>query len=469
MMAAHGSSKRHFDDGNGWEEERYTRNSSSAAIDSVRQARTILKTVKQTERNDDGVTIEVQQVMNTELSEMIAQLKKQKDEAEQRLRNSETEATRLRIEKEASARHIAELESMNMQSQQDLMWTQQEAHHLHAKNTVTVAETEAETIRVAAELEQVRRERDAMSKMISKLEKAKSTMENKLYQVQDEASFLREENAMAMHHVQMAENEKLELQAKLASIENARADIESRLLEAELEAKSLKALKKAKALDIRTERSSAHVRPSYLNEMEAERKAISKDLKKMEEEKEQMKEMLEKLNASRKQLTSLMEGDDGDDEMSFPQEDLSNASNYKSSGSAIAPASSSRYYPALATIQSPRNIQPTLGGERPAGWLGNEIANRSFNNLLQQSMPVDPSYQDRVDPNYQIRQESAILREKRGNARRSEQRLREKMEKSRSAQSLGSVGSSLGSSYSNGLGAGGNYQPPIDYQGNAQW
>jgi hypothetical protein len=437
-----GSSKRRFDSEYDSEDRRYSRPPPKTVEESVRQARTILKTVKKTESNEDGVTVEVQQVMNAELSEMIAQLKKQKEEAEQRLRNSETEATRLRIEKEASARHIAELENKNMMSQHDLILTQQEAHQLHAHNTLTVAESEAETIRVAAELEQVRREREAMSKMISKLEKAKSNMESKLHEVQDEASILREENAVAMHHVQMAHGEKLELQEKLANIQNARADIERRLLEAELEANSLRALKKAKAHDIRAERTSAHVRPSYLSEMEAERKAISKDLQMMEEEKAQMQEILAKLDSSRQQIACLLEGDDAEDEESIALAGLFDTGNdYESSRPAVS-TGTGRYQPALSTIQSARHLRQT-----------NDSSNQDFNNL-QHSMQVDPSYQ--------IRLESARLREKRGNARKSEQKLRQTMDNSRSAKSMGSVGSSLSGSFSTGLSAG-------SYHSNPQW
>jgi len=186
--------------------------------ESVRQARTILKTIKNKKKSgglnadeEGNVTVEVQQVMNAELSEMIALLKRQKDDAERRLRDSETEATKLRIEKEASARHIAELQTRNTQSQQDLMYTQQEAHHLYAQNTWTVAESEATTLRVASELDQVRKEREIMSKMITKLEKAKWNMESKLKAVEDEAYILREERTMAIHQVQSAQNETLEL------------------------------------------------------------------------------------------------------------------------------------------------------------------------------------------------------------------------------------------------------------------
>lgn len=401
------------------EEERYSRQKKKTVEESVRQARTMLKTVKKTERNEDGVTVEVQQVMNSELSEMIAQLKKQKDEAEQRLRNSETEATRLRIEKEAHARHIAELENENIQTHHDLLLTQQEAQNIHAHNTLAVAETEAETIRVAAELEQVRKEREAMSKMISKLEKAKGGMESKLHEIQDEASLLREENAM--HQVNMAEHERRELETKLASIQQARDDLQNQLMEAEMEAKSLKAMKKSKTHDIRVERSSAHVRYGYVDQMEAERHAISTDLKKAEADKTQMKEMLAKLDASRYQLASLLEGE-GLEEQPFNN-------SYRSSRSGLSTRSGlsrdSSYQPALSTIQSPR-----------------------------------------ADSTYHSQQESIALRDKRARARRSEDKLRRKMEKSRSSRSMGSVGSMSGS-FDNGL-SGGSYHGNAKY-GNSQW
>ena len=486
-----GSSKRRLDHSDSEEEEsRYSRPSSRrgpaaprTVEESVRQARSILKTVKKNERNEEGVTVEVQQVMNAELSEMIATLKRQKDEAEQRLRNSETEATKLRIEKEASARQIAELETLNMKSKHHLLMTQHEAHQLHAHNTLTVAESEAETIRMAAELEQVQREREAMSKMIEKLEKARSSMKSKLNEVQDEAYILREENAMAMHHVKVAHNERLEMQEKLASIQNARADIERRLLQAELDSKNLQALKKAKTHDIRVERSSTHVRTSYLNEMEAERKAISADLTAMEEERAQMHDMLAKLDASRQQIAILLEGDegeevDGEGEESMPLGGLSDTrrnSYQPASRQPISTSGNGRFQPSLSTIQSPlmgskesanqrfndignRSYNEDLGGNR--NFFNNDMGHRSFNNDLVRPPPAQMMMMPQSnDPSYQIQMESAILRDKRRNARRSERKLRQTMEMSRSSRSLGSVGS-----LDDGTGLGGG-----SYHSNTQW
>lgn len=485
-----GSSKKRLDNSDSEEEgSRYSRPSSRRAPaapktveESVRQARSILKTVRKNERSEDGVTVEVQQVMNAELSEMIATLKRQKDEAEQRLRNSETEATKLRIEKEASARQIAELETMNMKSKHHLLMTQHEAHQLHAHNTLTVAESEAETIRMAAELEQLQREREAMSKMIEKLEKARSSMKSKLNEVQDEAYILREENAMAMHHVKVAHSERLEMQEKLASIQNARVDIERRLLQAELDAKNLQALKKAKTHDIRVERSSTHVRTSYLNEMEAERKAISADLTAMEEERAQMRDMLAKLDASRQQIAVLLEGDEGeemdgvDNEESIPLGGLSDTrrNSYQQLHRQPAAASGSgRYQPSLSTIQSPvkgneesanrfndrgnRSFNQDLGNRS----FNQDLGNRSFNDdLVRPPANMMMMMPQPNDPTYQIQMESAILRDKRRNARRSERKLRQTMELSRSAHSLGSVGSM--ESDGNGLGGG-------SYHSNTQW
>jgi len=83
-------------------------------------------------------------------------------------------------------------------------------------------------------------------------------------------------------------------------------DIESRLLETEMESKNLKSMKKIKTQDIRTERSSEHIRQSYIDEMESERKMISKELRQMDNERKEMKEMLDKLNMSYQQISNLM-------------------------------------------------------------------------------------------------------------------------------------------------------------------
>ncbi len=477
--------------------------------ESVRQARSILKTVKQTEKSaNGGVPVEVQQVMNAELSAMIAQLREQKQEMERRLRESEIEATKLRLEKEASQRQIVELETRTVETQKSLQTTKNEARNLQANQTLEVATREAETIKVSAELEQVRKERLEMSKMIQKLEAARESMKDKLKQAQEESIVLRTENSEATKKINAVEKDREELQKRLAQIQQTRTDVERRLQDAAKEANVLKALKKVKAHEIREERASTHVRESYLNEMESERRGISKNLKMMEQEKKEMMVMMDQLDSSRHRLNSLMEEASGmvvevetknDESISLHDAITSGnqvaASATNSSDNPSSPVRPARYHqPSLATIHSPRHLMstPTLskvvsltnlerfpttvdshlvvGGTenvvwkekmqrtvsakslqdaRPSGWLGEDIFNRSCNEMgsLGQRRRREPTEHartstgscnasgDQIPPSAT---ETELLRLKRDKARQSERRLRSEMQKSRSNQSLNS-------------------------------
>lgn len=170
-------------------------------------------------------------------------------------------------------------------------------------------------------------------------------------------------------------------------------------------------------------------------------------------------------------------------------------SNYNAPASPVRPL---RYHqPTLATIQSPRNMIPAspLGlprpaslksldqltvvvprsaiqgdmrramsakalnsnDSRPSGWLGEDICNRSFNDLSAaaassrrkreptehvRTLPlsaVDHDTWDQVPP----ADETEMLRMKRDKARESERRLRNEMQRSRSNKSMNSSGSSF--------------------------
>lgn len=263
---------------------------------SVRQARTILKTVKKSKK--DGVSVEVQHVMNEEMNSLLAQLREQRDEMERRLRASEMEASKLRLEKETSKQTIVEVHREKLGT----------SNTVNGPGVTQVVTTEM--VDFAAELELARKERLEMTKVIKKLEKAKETMEDKLNETQQEATALRTENLQVSKKMTDLEKDREELRLKLHNINETRGDIETRLKIAEEETRKLKDLKKTKTKEIREERESTHVRQSYLDEMETERKGISRNLKKIEEEKHEMMARMAQLEDSQQRLTALIESDE---------------------------------------------------------------------------------------------------------------------------------------------------------------
>jgi hypothetical protein len=170
---------------------------------------------------------------------------------------------------------------------------------------------------VAAELHQVQREREAMSKMIKKLERAKGDMEGRLQNAHDEAQVLKVEKDVATKRVTEVEQEREALGVKLSQIGKTRGDIETRMKEAEEETNQLKAEKKFKTKEIRDMRASEHSR-SIIFQAEDERKNITQNLKKISEEKGQMRAMMAQLDSSRHRLQDLMDDpEDIEDEMSI--------------------------------------------------------------------------------------------------------------------------------------------------------
>ena len=349
--------------------------------ESVRQARTVLKTVKNTK--DEDVTVEVQQVMNTEMSALIAQLKTQREELENKLKDSETEATKLRIEREESKMKIVELETKKNDTEARMEETKKEVRELQAKNTLEIANQGAEKILVNAELEQVKKEREEMNKMIKKLEKAKNSLEERCDKATEEAAVLKTEKDVAKKRVTEVESEREALRARLSQIEYTRADIEAKLAESELEAKQLKEVKKMKTQEIRDMRTSHHNR-STINLAEMERKDITRNLKRVTEEKQQMLEMMAQLNASHNRLCDLVEVDECgfDDGQSLgmgsawePQPPNVLATSFNSSISGLSLSGGGQ-------LSGEEN-------ERPAGWLGNEIQNRN----MQEEFGYPPNQQ----------------------------------------------------------------------------
>jgi chromosome segregation ATPase len=421
------SSKKRLDDS---DSETEYRKPKPTVEESVRQARTILKSVKKSK--DSDVTVEVQQVMNSEMSALIAQLKTQREEMERRLKESETEATKLRLEREESRRQIVELETRKNDTEVRMAETKKEVKELQAKSTIETANQTSEKIIASAELNKVSQEREEMSKMIKKLEKAKSSMEGRLEKAAEETTVLKTEKEIATKRVSEVEKEREALRLRLSKIEQTKVDIESKLNEAEEEANQLKEEKKLKTREIRNMRSSQHNR-STIDLAEVERMNITRDLKRVSEEKQQMLDMMAQLDSSRHRLQGLVE----EDEMSLGM------------GSAFAPQPGmivSHYVPAVPvslgnSIGDFNHGEPRSDEEyRPAGWLGNTISNRSFNNLCDAgSMEEGTRAKGRGgrtrDPSERSTRSIGLLDEKREKARMAEKRLRSKMEKSRSARS----------------------------------
>jgi chromosome segregation ATPase len=483
-----------------------------------------LKSVKQSK--DAVISVEVQEVMNSEMSAIIAQLKAQREETEKKLREAEIEATRLHIEKEVSKRHIIELETRQNETENRLEETKKEAKMVQATSVVEVANKESEKIMVAAELQQVQKEREEMSKMIKKLERAKGDMEGRLRDAQDEAQVLKVEKDVVTKRVTEVEQERETLTVKLSQIERTRGDIETRMKEAEEELNQLKAEKKFKTKEIRDMRASEHCR-SIMFQAEDERKNITQNLKKISEEKEQMRAMMAQLDSSRHRLQDILDDtpEDINEEMSidivaqsmgmygsqanqrdpysvYPQTQSTPSQPARSAGvSPVSLSQSTKNYlqPSKAMgdmpmsdnrrnemvmkdfhvgeervalvnwlgdsiqLQQEQRLQPPRTGtgtgrrnssapldddeeeiphgERPAGWLGHTISNRSFNNLNAAMEPrgaAQEASSRRRDPSTHVRQagtqetayESQNLRSKREKARSAERRLRQEMDRS---------------------------------------
>jgi hypothetical protein len=237
--------------------------------ESIRQGRTILKSVK----SSKDTSTEMQETMNREMNALIAQLKTQRLEMEEKLRASEQEAAQLRREKESPGMGLA----------------------------TSVCGTGIDIVTPESELEAVRKEREQMSKMIQKLEGAKNQMAEKLKKAEDEAEVLKTENVASVKRVSEVTKEKDALKAKIEQIESTRGNIKLKLQDAEDVVTKLKAEKRMKSREIRDMRGSVHNR-TFLDEAEEERRLISDQLQQQEFEREQMLHMMEQLEEARSRL-----------------------------------------------------------------------------------------------------------------------------------------------------------------------
>ena len=322
---------------------------SKTVEESMRQGRSILNSVHKT------TDAEAQLSMNNQMNTLIAQLKQQRLEMEAKLKASEQEAAQLRAEK--AQQHNGNNFQLNTINE-------------GGGGGVEVATPESENSRVVAELEAVRKEREQMSKMIKKLESAKTDMESKLEKAKQEANVLKTENAASAQKVSQVTKEKEELKSKMEQIETTKTDIKSKLEKAEEEVNKLKQEKKSKTLEIRDMRGSVHNR-SVLNEAEVERKRINQKLKQQELEREQMMHMMEQLEQSRARLQVIMS--DSDDET----ESLT-----RTPPDSFQGGGGGRSWDTSPSEPFPDQVPRVIERERPA--LGRSGSNRSLRQLREE-------------------------------------------------------------------------------------
>jgi hypothetical protein len=260
--------------------------------ESVRQARTILNSYSTTK--DQDISSQVQAAMKSEMTDVIATMKAQREVMEERLRETEREAMKLRLEQEAARKQITELETKKKETEERLQETQKEAKMVRSNSCVELAEKEGEKIIVSAELEGVRKERENMSRMIERLEQAKKDMEGRLTQAKEEATTLKAQNDESTKRVSEVEKEREAMKLKLTQSQRTRGTIEARLKEAEEEAKQLKEERKEKSEQIKRCDNNEGI----LHQYQSQKNTISKDLKKLETEREEMMDMLARLDKS---------------------------------------------------------------------------------------------------------------------------------------------------------------------------
>mmetsp|Transcript_24176 Transcript_24176/g.44958 ORF Transcript_24176/g.44958 Transcript_24176/m.44958 type:complete len:534 (+) Transcript_24176:851-2452(+) len=356
--------------------------------ESMRHARSILE-------NSQDANGKLQQ---TEMTELLAQLKLQKEEMEAKLKTVEEEKSKLKLEMESNQR-------------------------------------EADKKVANAELDVVKKEKEEMAQLIKKLETAKIEMEERLQAARNETEILKEEHQDTLNRVEKVESEKEQLRAKLATVEMSRDDIHMRLMEAEGRSQQLKEAKRAKTLEIRELREKPGVSTPMVEESERQRRTISKNLKRVEEEKAQFRAMMAKMDmieestssavsslsplnsipvvanqGARQSLaecvsngsTRLMDFENDEAMQSHPPNrkfirssstsrllDNKNNSNdtRKMMHNLEQDIMSSQIHNCqmytqdeVSVISCPLNyIQATV--DRPAGWLGDQISNRSYTNL----------------------------------------------------------------------------------------
>jgi hypothetical protein len=215
----------------------------------MRQARSIIKDAKHVDASDT-VT---QATMTAEMASLVADLKRQKEEMETRLKAVEDEKSVLMLEMDRNQK-------------------------------------EADKKVANAELDIVKKEKEEMVLMIKKLEKVKLDMEEKLHAANGETLFLKEQQMDTAAQVESLILERQQLEAKLSTVEISRDDIHMRLMEAEQLSKQLKAEKKAKTKEIHALRDAGDT--SMLEQSVHQRRSIAQSLRQVEEEKAQFQSMM---------------------------------------------------------------------------------------------------------------------------------------------------------------------------------
>jgi hypothetical protein len=449
-----------------------------AVDESVRQARTILTSYSTTK--DQDISSQVQAAMKTEMTDVISTMKAQREEMEERLRVAEKAALALREEQESSKQQITELETKKKETEERLHETQKEAKMVRSNSCLELAEKEGEKIIVSAELEGVRKEREKMSKMIENLEQAKQDMEGRLTQATEEATTLKAQNEESTKRVSEVEKDREKMKLKLTQLQRTRGTIESRLKEAEEEGKQLKEEHKEKTKQIKRCNND-----DGIHQYQSQKNTISRELKKLETEREEMMTMLARLDkscenvqgqigvsrhdiggrrvtsnrpshANNRQPSVQDERPKDNKSGSWLAKDILNRSQHGIEGGDRArdsrPLNRSKHgieggdrsRDSRPLNRSKHGIEQEWGHQslpvtaRPAGWLGDEISNRSFHGLspmdrepeacdsriaTKKKRSKDPS----VDPSFSS--ESANLQIKREKHRATERRLQKAISK----------------------------------------
>jgi DNA repair exonuclease SbcCD ATPase subunit len=381
---------------------------NKATDQSVRQARTILTSYSTTK--DQNISSQVQTAMKSEMTDVIATMKAQREVMEERLREAERAAIKLRLEQESSRKQITELETKKQETENILQETQMEAKLVRSSSCLELAEKEGEKILVSAELEGVRKERENMSKMIKNLEKAKQDMEGRLSQAKEETTTLKAQNEESTKRVTEVEKDRETMKLKLAQLQTTRGTIEARLKEAEEEGIQLKEERNEKSKQIKRCDNDDDIH-QYQNQKDT----ISRELKKLESERVEMMTMVERLNKS----CDNVQGQIGVSRHSIMGMDGSLNSSHVMSNSTREFTS----YRPSQRCQSPtrplQNVsrrsgmerassQPSLRAEKPKenksnSWLAKDILNRSQHGLEGGGDRSRDGYQSRVtDPPRQM-------------------------------------------------------------------
>jgi hypothetical protein len=411
------------------EEEKKRRKGTEA---SVRQARTILTSYSTTK--DQDISSQVQAAMKTEMSDVLATMKAQREVMEERLQEAERAAMKLRYEQEYSRKQITDLETKKQEAENSLQQTQQEAKLVRSNSYLQLAEKEGEKIIVSAELEGVRKERENMSKMIKNLEQAKQDMEGRLTRAKEEATTLKAQNEESTKRVTEVEKDRETMKLKLAQLQKTRSTIEARLKDAEEEGKQLKEERKEKSKQIKSCDNDDDI-----HQYQSQKNAISKDIKKIETEREEMTTMLARVDKSCDNVKTK-------DTSSWLAKDILNRSQHGLEGGDRS-RDSRRF---------PPGSDHARGMGSTAGRLGNEISNMSFNDMSfagdrehdaprvmdpptkapKQKRSKDPSVysrRDHADDQSHLSGESASLQMMREKHRASEKRLKNAISKGKPA------------------------------------